>query len=60
MKNTIDVGLTRDEIFQLSKWHHECETRCAEMREYHLANEHKDRTYLFDGLQKTGAFLNLR
>ena len=53
---SIEVSLTKGEIVQLATWHRECESRLAEMREYEMAEKHKDRCYLFDGLQKTGAF----
>lgn len=51
-----NVPLTHAEIDQLASWHRECEKRLAEMREYEMANAHKDRTYLFEGLQKSAAY----
>ena len=53
---TFEVELTRDEIAQLANWHKACEQRCAEIREYTMADEHKQRTYLFVGLQNTAKY----
>lgn len=58
--NTIKIDLTSSEIEQLAVWHRECEQRCVDMREYTLANEHKGRSCLFEGLKKTGRFLEMR
>lgn len=57
--NTLDIGITREEIDYLAKWHHECEKNFADMLEYELAQFHKDRTHLFDGLKNSGPYLKL-
>jgi hypothetical protein len=56
--DAFDVDLTREEIAHLAEWHKECETRCAQMREYGLAEAHKQRQYLFAGLMKTGKYMS--
>lgn len=63
MKNDrvmFELELTKDEITQLATWHKECELRFVGMREYQMADEHKQRLYLFEGLKNTGKFLSGR
>jgi len=56
---TFKLDLTRSEVDQLARWHKECEERCAGMREYEMAQEHKDRRYLFDGTKHTGKYMGM-
>jgi hypothetical protein len=51
-----DVKLTKEEIQHLAVWHKECELRFAEMREYQMADEAKQRTYIFEGIKNSSNF----
>jgi hypothetical protein len=53
------VQLTRSEIDTLAIWHKDCELKCAEIREYELAAEHKNRNYIFLGLKNSGPYREL-
>lgn len=49
---TWTVELSRSEIEHLYTWHEGCEKRCAEMREYVMADEHKQRLWALEGLKR--------
>lgn len=59
MSEVVRVDLNRSEIDKLVEFHRECEMRFVQMREYGLAQEHRERNYLFEGLQKTAWYLRI-